>query len=104
MYLILGSLGHASTVTRFNKQFNELVENQVPIDPDIRFAVYATASRYGNMKTFERFKDLHASCDSADETSRLLRAMGRCNEGDVKQNVLEYSFSVSIATVLCHFV
>lgn len=95
VYQLLGCLGHKCTVTRFNKLFSDLVQNQVPIDPDIRSAVYSTVSCHGDMKTFEQLKDLYTGSDSADEISRLLRAMGQCKDTTVKENVLKLAISVS---------
>ena len=96
IYSLLGLLGHEKTVEIFNAQFDDYVKNQGPIDPDIRSAVYSTVCCHGDMRIFDQMKKLHAACDSADEVSRLLIAMGKCRDPSVKENVLKFSISVSL--------
>lgn len=94
MYLLLGCLGHQCTITRFNTLFDDLVVNQVQIDPDIRSAVYSTVSCHGDIKTFEKLRELYSTSDSADEISRLLNAMGKCKDSTVIEVVLNQAISV----------
>lgn len=97
VYTLLGMLGHKHTVQKFTEMFDEHVREVSLIDTDLRHAVYATVCCHGDADTLKQMKELVKKTDVADERSRLLRNMGRFDCDQLRNDVLQFSISVSYA-------
>lgn len=95
VYTLLGVLDHQLTVDRFFKIFKDHVNSISLIDTDLRNAVYATVCTHGDENTLNAMKGLYMQSDVADEHSRLLRNMGRFADDQLREEVLQFSISVS---------
>jgi len=98
VYSLLGLIGDLCTMKRCANLFTKLVNNGTVIHPDIRSAVYSTVSSHGNMITFEQLKNLYMGTDVADERVRLLVALGKCRDDEVRSKALEFSISDAVRT------
>ncbi|CAF2773096.1 unnamed protein product [Rotaria sp. Silwood2] len=62
------------------------------IDPNIREAVYAICSRYGDESTQEELRKLYKAADMTEEKVRLLRAMGQSVDPNIIEKTLQFIF------------
>lgn len=93
VYSLLGVLGVPAIVTKFKAMFSNMVNENTPIDPEIRSAVYTTVSYHGDITTFEQLKNVYLSTDIADERIKLMYAMGKTKDSDVLEKYLNFAIS-----------
>jgi len=87
----VGKSGDKEVIAEAQKRFEGHLNGNL-IDPNIRGAVYAIVARYGDEKTQEQLRQLHAQADMTEEKVRLLRAMGQCPKAEIIKDTLKFIF------------
>jgi puromycin-sensitive aminopeptidase len=88
---IMGKSGDQAIIDEAKKRFQQHIEGNL-IDPNIRGAVYAIVSRYGDENTQEELRKLYKAAEMTEEKVRLLRSMGQSNNPDIIQKTLDFIF------------
>ncbi|CAF4150168.1 unnamed protein product, partial [Adineta steineri] len=88
---IVGKSGDQDVINEAKKRFERHIAGDL-IDPNIREAVYAIVSRYGDEKTQEELRKLYSAADMTEEKVRLLSAMGQSLKPEVIENTLKFTF------------
>lgn len=88
---IAGKSGDESVIAEARRRFEEHLSGNL-IDPNIRGAVYALVSRFGDEKVQESLQKLYAEADMTEERVRLLRSMGQSSKPEVIEQVLSFVF------------
>jgi puromycin-sensitive aminopeptidase len=88
---IMGKSGDQAIIDEARKRFQQHIQGDL-IDPNIRGAVYAMVSRYGDETTQEELRKLYKAADMTEEKVRLLRSMGQSNNPDIIEKTLDFVF------------
>ncbi len=88
---IMGKSGDQTIINEANKRFQQHINGNL-IDPNIRSAVYAIVSRYGDENTQNELRKLYDTADMTEEKVRLLSSMGQSNNPDIIQKTLDFIF------------
>ncbi|CAF1392293.1 unnamed protein product [Adineta steineri] len=88
---IVGKSGDQDVINEAKKRFERHVVGDL-IDPNVREAVYAIVSRYGDENTQEELRKLYTAADMTEEKVRLLSAMGQSPKPEIIDNTLKFTF------------
>ena len=88
---IMGKSGDQAIIDEAKNVFNNIFGGDL-IDPNIRGAVYAIVSRYGDENTQEELRKLYKAAEMTEEKVRLLRSMGQSLNPDIIEKTLEFIF------------
>jgi puromycin-sensitive aminopeptidase len=89
--VLMGKSGDQAIIDEAKKRFKRHVNGDL-IDPNIRGAVYAIVSRYGDENTLEELRTLYKAADMTEEKVRLLRSMGQSLKPEIIEKTLEFIF------------
>ncbi|CAF1136012.1 unnamed protein product [Adineta steineri] len=87
----VGKSGDQDIINEAKKCFDRHIAGDL-IDPNIREAVYAVVSRYGDENTQEELRKLYTVADMTEEKVRLLSAMGQSLKPEIIVNTLKFTF------------
>ena len=88
---IMGKSGDQAIIDEAKKRFQQHLNGNL-IDSNIRGAVYAIVSRYGNENTQEELRKLYQTADMTEEKVRLLRSIGQSLDPNIIEKTLEFIF------------
>jgi puromycin-sensitive aminopeptidase len=88
---IMGKSGDQAIIDEAKKRFQRHLEGDL-IDPNIRGAIYAIVSRYGDENTHEELRKLYKTAEMSEEKVRLLRSMGHSTNPDIIEKTLQFIF------------
>lgn len=94
----LGSFEDPATREIARKMFDDFVEHQTPIDPDIRGVVYALVADKGGKKEFEIFTDLYRKESLHQEKDRIGRAITSFENPEILEKVRTWILSDDVRT------
>jgi len=88
---IIGRSGDEIVVNEAKQRFQRHLNGDF-IDPNLRDAVYALVSYFGDEQTHEQFKGLYETTDMTEEKVRILRAMGQSTHPKIIEKTLGFIF------------
>ena len=95
VYAILGVLHTDYVIKKFKALFADHVNGTQEIDTNMRSAVYACVVTHGDGETLKEMKDLYFKSDIVDEKQRVLSHLGRFQNRELRNEVLQFCISVS---------
>jgi len=94
----LGTYGEERIITKAQKIFKDILNNNIKIDSDLRSVVYNLVSENGGETEYKKFRGMYKTTLLAEEKDRIFRALCSFRNKDLLKETLKLAFSQETRT------
>lgn len=86
----LGGFGDEEVIRKAQEKFAAHATGEVPLNPDLRLAVYKIVAGKGSEKEYEQLMDLYNKTDLKEEKGRIIEALGGFKNPELIEKTLQF--------------